>query len=353
MQKRLETVLALLLAVLTVSVTSLLYLFPQMHTYAFYDAPEEGVYSVLDLIRDDRTYLDVAGYNIEEDTEHQLRLELPSNVSYDSITISEEPIYHTFTVSIPGVESNYVYNYPVVGSSDNIIDFTFDYADDIGILELTMDRVYVLETTSEGSYVYLDFLDPSEVYDALVVVDAGHGGKDGGCNSAGVLEKELNLQIVEKIKDIFDKSDYNIGVYYTRLRDFNPEYEDRVALANDLDADLFLSVHINSTASGRTSGINGSEVMYRSSDPSGASKAFSAHCLDAMLSTMGSSSKGLVAGDEIYIIRTSKVPVALAEIGFITNEKEREKMQSEEYQQKAALALYDAIITTLKENGKL
>ncbi|MCR4674525.1 MAG: N-acetylmuramoyl-L-alanine amidase, partial [Lachnospiraceae bacterium] len=71
------------------------------------------------------------------------------------------------------------------------------------------------------------------------------------------------------------------------------------------------------------------------------------------LSTLGSNSKGLVAGDEIYIIRTSNVPVALAEVGFITNKEELEKMVSEEYQQKAAQSLYDAIITTLKENGKL
>jgi N-acetylmuramoyl-L-alanine amidase len=123
----------------------------------------------------------------------------------------------------------------------------------------------------------------------------------------------------------------------------------RSGLANRLHADLFLSVHINSTASGRTSSINGTEVMYRVGDKSGASKAFADNCLDCLLEALDSNSKGVVAGDEIKIIRTAEVPVALAEIGFITNNEERKLMQSEEYQKKAAKALYEAVMKTLAE----
>lgn len=352
MQRRIERSFTLILLIMTILLVTVLYLFPGLRQYAFFDnGKDANVYSVMQLIREDKSLV-MRDDNLSGDI-HQLRMELPSDVSADSIEITEQALYKSFTISIPGVDRNYIYSYPLVGSSDHISDFTFDYAGGYGVFEIVTDSVYVLNTTVEGQYLYFDFLDPHEVYDAIVVVDAGHGGKDGGCSNKEVLEKDLNLAITEKMKSYFDKKEYNIGVYYTRESDFNPTYKSRVGLANDLNADLFLSVHINSTASGRVSKINGSEVMYRSSDESGLSKAFSQNCLDAMLQGLGSNSKGLVAGDEIYIIRSSNVPVALAEIGFITNNEEKAKMVTEEYQQKAAESLYNAIIKTLKENKKL
>lgn len=352
MQRKLERYFTVILLGMTLTLTGVLHFFPQLHSYAFFSNGEDGsVSSVMQLIRADNSLVvedeNLGGMN------HQLRMELPSDVNPDDVEVAEQPLYKSITISIPGVDGNYIYSYPLVGSSDHISDFTFDYAGGHGVFEIITDDVYVMNLTVEDQYIYIDFLDPHEVYDAIVVVDAGHGGKDGGCSNGGVVEKDLNLAITKKIKEYFDLKEYNVGVYYTRESDFNPTYKNRVGLANDLDADLFLSVHINSTASGRVSKINGSEVMYRSSDESGLSRAFSQNCLDSMISALGSNSKGLVAGDEIYIIRSSNVPVALAEIGFITNKEEKAKMASEEYQKKAAESLYNAIIKTLKENGKL
>lgn len=352
MQKKIENYLIVSLLIVVVLLTSVIYFFPELHNYAFFNnGKDENVHSVMELIHGDANLL-VADENLGE-SGHQLRLELPAKVTLDMLEINQDYLYHTITISIPGLDENYLYNYPLVGRSDHIEDFTFDAAGAVGVLQFTTDHVYELQTTAENQYVYLDFVDPHEIYDAIVVVDAGHGGKDGGCSGGGLVEKNINLAITEKIKTYFDNDGYNIGVYYTRERDFNPTYESRVGLANDLHADLFLSVHINSTSSGRTSSINGSEVMYRSGDETGLSKAFASHCLDAMLSELQSTSKGLVAGDEIYIIRTSQVPVALAEIGFITNKEERKKLADEVYQASAARALHEAVITTLQENGAL
>ena len=352
MQKKIENYLIVSLLIIVTFVTSVIYFFPQIHNYAFFNnGKDEGVHSVMELIHGDASLL-MSDENLGESA-HQLRLELPANMTLDNIEITQDYLYHTITISIPGLDENYLYNYPLVGSSDHIEDFTFDVAEKTGMLQFTTDHVYELQTTAEKQYVYLDFVDPHEIYDAIVVIDAGHGGKDGGCSGGGIKEKDLNLSITEKMKSYFATDGYNIGVYYTRERDFNPTYESRVGLANDLNADLFLSVHINSTASGRTSSINGSEVMYRSGDETGLSKAFAGHCLDSMLSSLGSNSKGLVAGDNIFIIRTSKVPVALAEIGFITNKDERVKLADDAYQETTAGALHQAIITTLQENGAL
>lgn len=280
---------------------------------------------------------------------HHLRMQIPDNVNVSQITFKNNYLYDTIQILVPGLGTSYFYDYPMIGSCDHIVDLTYGSTNSVGDIVITLDNVYELNYTYDDKYLYMDFVDPREVYDKIVVVDAGHGGIDNGASHSGVKEKDLNLAIVEKLKAYFDASNESVGVYYTRLDDSDMALAQRVNLANRLDADLFLSVHINSTASGRTSNINGTEVMYRSGDQSGASKAFAQNCLNALLESLGSNSKGVVAGDEIKIIRTSKVPVALVEIGFITNNNERQLMESDAYQEKAAQALYEAVLTTLQE----
>ena len=86
-----------------------------------------------------------------------------------------------------------------------------------------------------------------------MVVDAGHGGRAPGATKQGINEKDIDLGIVLQLKAIFDNSDENIGVYYTRTDDSNPTFDQRVQLANKSQADLSISIHNNSTKSGRMS----------------------------------------------------------------------------------------------------
>ncbi len=72
------------------------------------------------------------------------------------------------------------------------------------------------------------------------------------------------------------------------------------------------------------SGTSGTQVMY--DETSEASRQFAQICLEEVTGRIGSRDKGLVEGDSIYIIRTSEVPVALIEVGFMTNKDELEKL---------------------------
>ncbi|MCR5195306.1 MAG: N-acetylmuramoyl-L-alanine amidase [Pseudobutyrivibrio sp.] len=275
---------------------------------------------------------------------HQIRLTLPPNVTAAGVSINNIHVNRDIQISIKGIGKDYFTQYPILGKSDNIEDVTYDSEDLVGVIDIMLDDVFEVSMSSEGEYIYLDFVDPHEIYDYVVVVDAGHGGNVPGATKMGVSEKDINLDIVLELKKLFDRCDKNIGVYYTRTGDSNPSFENRVGLANDTDADVFLSVHNNSTASGRMSSINGAEVMYEGGDETGESKAFASACLDHLLAKLDCKSKGTVVGDEVYIIRESKSPVALVEVGFMTNVKELNNLQDKEYQKKAAQALYDAIL---------
>lgn len=178
-----------------------------------------------------------------------------------------------------------------------------------------------------------------------------------GAVKSGLQEKDIDLAIVQEIKALFDnRKDHqmdgkSVGVYYTRLKDENPALERRVGLANAAHADLFVSVHNNSTASTQAADyLHGTQVLYREKDESKmSSERFAQICLDEMTEALSSKKLGLLEGDDIYIIKNSKMPVALVEVGFMTNPGELEKLSSAEYQRKAAQGIYDAVQRAFEE----
>lgn len=165
------------------------------------------------------------------------------------------------------------------------------------------------------------------------------------------MEKDINLAIVRELKELLDENDRNIGVYYTRTEDVNPTFEQRAQLGGKAGANLFISVHSNSTVDGLMSGYNGTEVMYDElkSEEGFSSKRLAQICLEEITASMGSKDNGVTYGNSIYIIRNSEVPVALIEVGFMTNQEELDNLTSPGYQKKAAQGIYNAILRALEE----
>ena len=353
-QKVMGAFTAIILAVVIIMSCILIYV-PNMHIIALRIQDSKlsgGRVSVMDMLRASDLELRGEGEETRESVlkGHQIRLALPENVTSASVSLEDIYVDKTIVITINGIGKDYFEKYPMRGESNNIIDITYDSENLVGVIEITLDTVLEAQMTSEGEYIYVDFVDPHQVYDKIVVVDAGHGGNVPGATKMGVYEKDINLDIVLELKKLFDRSDKNIGVYYTRTDDSNPSFENRVGLANDSNADIFISVHNNSTASGRMSSINGCEVMYEGGDSTGESKKLAEVCLNHLLKELGAKSKGTVVGDEVYIIRMSQSPVALVEVGFMTNQKELENLQDKEYQRKAALAIYEAVLEYLNED---
>lgn len=277
----------------------------------------------------------------------QLRLELPEGAGKEDVKIENDYVKQLITIKLPKVEKNYFEQHPLLGRSDHIDELHMDK----GVIDITMDAVYEVESTIEDGFLYIDFCTPQEIYDKVVVIDAGHGGKAPGAIKQGVQEKDLNLGILLKLKELLDKNDKNIGVYYTRTEDNNPTFEQRAQLANKANANLFISIHNNSTTDGQMFEYNGTEVMYdeAKSEEGLSSKHLAEICLEETTAAIGSKNNGITHGNSIYIIRSSKVPVALIEVGFMTNQTELDKLMSEDYQKQVAQGIYNAIIRALEE----
>lgn len=347
MEEKALKIAAISLAVLTVFVCVLIPYLPHIHTIDM-EARErrlaEAEYADSQMQMQDLVLKDEGGADTQKG---QLSIRLPEGINGAEVQVSNDYVTQTVRVEIPGTDVAYFDSYPIAGSSSYIDNLSYAKQNGKGIIEIVTDRVYELDMTYDENYYYFNFLTPQEVYDKVVVIDAGHGGRAPGATKQSVKEKDIDLAIVLQLQKIFEECDENIGVYYTRTDDSNPTFDQRVQLANKSNANLFISIHNNSTRSGRMSGTKGTQVMY--SETSAESEAFAEICLEEVTSALGSRNKGLVEGNSIYIIRTSEVPVALIEVGFMTNQEELDLLRTEEYQRQAAEGIYEAILQAFEE----
>lgn len=169
-----------------------------------------------------------------------------------------------------------------------------------------------------------------------VIIDVGHGGKDLGNTTENVLEKEIVLQIAQKIVALND--DPNLEIILTRDSDKSLSLSDRVKLVNSKEADLLISLHLNSANTSERSGV---EMFVTENN---GQKERSARLAQTI---KGSLEKDFeVAGIKkanFKILKGTNCPSALIEMGFLSNPSERAFLQSESGQEKMARAIYRAL----------
>ena len=186
----------------------------------------------------------------------------------------------------------------------------------------------------------------------LVVLDAGHGGFDPGAQGTldgkTINESDIALQITYKVKGILESNGYKVVL--TRSDDTYKTLIERPALANEKNAGLFVSIHINSVDSAPEA--NGTEVYYAESNNGSVggvtSSMLAKNILNAMLKNMGSTNRGVKTAEHAVTKRTD-MPSCLAEVGFITNADEIAKMTDESYQYKAAQGIAEGIMKTASQ----
>lgn len=294
-----------------------------------------------------------AGKNAE-DTEvvlvnGDLDITLPNGVKEEDVEIVNDYANRIVYVRFANVDDEFSKEKVTKGDSDYITSISYEKEDEGGVLAITLNRACEHTYSYEDGHLLMDLTDVHELYDKIVVIDAGHGGSEPGAIRKGINEKKLNLEIVLEIKALFDQLDEKeVKVFYTRTEDKHVSLQDRAALANSLEADLFISIHNNSQGEEEFNEINGTMVLFSEGGLS-ESETLARKCLSYVVESTGSKSQGLIQGDYVYIVRTSKVPVALIEVGFMTNERELDNLASPAYQRKVANGVYKAIMEALEE----
>ncbi|UVI27807.1 N-acetylmuramoyl-L-alanine amidase [Paenibacillus spongiae] len=174
-----------------------------------------------------------------------------------------------------------------------------------------------------------------------VVIDAGHGGKDPGAPAVnGRHEKEFNLAVALKVKALLDKEP-KLKAYMTRANDTFIELDDRVKIANDLKADVFVSIHANRASS---ASVTGTETYYNRAN----SKEFANVMHKHLVAATGFKDRSVrTAG--FRVIKYTTMPAVLLEVGYLSNKGDTEALYNEAKQNRMA----EEIVAGIKEYLKV
>lgn len=279
------------------------------------------------------------------DLQHPLTISLPSVDAVDSMVLSEEYAMHCVRVSFEGLPHNYFEEHPLTGNAEGIRDIVCGYEEGRVVLYVYLAELLACQEDVEGSQVRLSFQPIRKVYDRIVVVDPGHGGEEEGLFCDGVKEKDVALKVVLRLKELLDETD--VKVLYTRLEDKAVANQARIALANEANADLFLSVHC--ALNDREKECRGITTYYNETFfiPDFGNADFAFEVEDKTVRAVTGKALGLEAGEKYSdLLKYSMVPTAYVEIGYLSNETERKLLLQEDYIEKVARGLYDAIMSS-------
>ncbi|QUI21729.1 N-acetylmuramoyl-L-alanine amidase [Vallitalea pronyensis] len=248
------------------------------------------------------------------------------------------------TISLPGDYSK-LFGKGNIKVNDGIID-SIDVYNNNGKTQLHIkaNHIYEFRIRQDEENIYLKAYRPKELYSQIVVVDPGHGADDPGANCNGLFEKDVNLDMVMYAKKHLDQHD-DIKVYYTRLDDTYPTLGERAQLANDIEADFFVSVHNNSFGTK----AHGTETYYLSySDTEGLNAYELADIFhDSLIKELDTYDRGTKKGN-FLVLRETDMPAVLLEVAFLSNTEDAKRLKSEVFKKKSGLAIYNSIVETFK-----
>jgi len=210
---------------------------------------------------------------------------------------------------------------------------------EVGRVDRTGGQIYVSRSLIQRIRSAMRAYTPPPVprrMSGTVVIDAGHGGKDPGASSVlGFYEKGINLAVARKVARLLEQR--GLRVKMTRTDDYSVELEDRAAIANNLDADLFVSIHSDSFPKSSRRGY----TIYIARSASSSSRQ-AASAIARSMSGTGFNSFGVQTAG-YHVLTGTRGPAVLVEMGYLSNRSEAALLRSGSFQNRLAQAVADGI----------
>ena len=212
--------------------------------------------------------------------------------------------------------------------------------------------LFIFVTVVTAGVVYAKRADPVFEDGFTVVLDAGHGGMDGGAvGISGTLEKELNLKVAKRLKKMLKEGGATVKM--TREKDESihdssagtvreqkrSDLSKRRDLAMSPDTDMFISIHMNKF---EQSQYRGAQIFYADNDKS---RDLADKIRERIIPVSEKSDIREIkpAYSTMFILNGTENPAVIVECGFLSNPDEEQLLKDKEYQEKIAKSIYDGI----------
>lgn len=287
---------------------------------------------------------------------YQIAISLPDECVNGNYTVNDDYFNNQYQIILDGNYKSYYTLNPVENSTSLIKSTSVTVANGKTTINLKANAIKGYQIKEVDGILYVKVGTPKEIYSKIIVLDAGHGGTDPGAAGNGIYEKDCTLNIVKAAKKYFDQ-DGSVKVYYTRTTNTQSSITSgssglntstslraRTELANEVDADLFISVHINSASN---TSAKGTEVYYSSSNNRKNTGGLTAsklaqYAYDDMVAAVGSSKRGVKTAN-FYVIRYTNMPAILIETAFISNKEDAAILKSSEKIDQMGKAIYNTV----------
>lgn len=199
----------------------------------------------------------------------------------------------------------------------------------------------------------------------LIVLDAGHGGHDGGAVAGGTLEKKLALELTQQLRT--QLINHGMRVKMTRDSDIFIPLEQRAAIANEAEAAVFISLHLNTSSNTEVSGV---ETYYTEKKSLATQRSLQAKwgltggalkdqrgkwladCLQKRVCVNTHAVNRGVKERNYAVVSQTTVPSALIECGFLTNETESKRLQQDDYQKQLISGITEGVLMFLNSHHR-
>ncbi|MFC6039098.1 N-acetylmuramoyl-L-alanine amidase [Paenisporosarcina macmurdoensis] len=222
----------------------------------------------------------------------------------------------------------------------------------IGLLMLVSVTVVVYETQASDRAFFL----PAPLGGMKIVVDPGHGGMDGGASIGEVVEKDITLALGKALEKELKRLGAEVVMTRSNEEDAVAEHNPqatfptirarkvadlqlREEMIANTEADLFISVHVNSIPDARW---RGAQVFYHKDGHVGGAAVAKA-IQGAIREHIGNTEREALAIKQVYLLKKATVPAVLVETGFLSNPDELKLLTSKDYQEQMAEAIADGI----------
>ena len=181
-----------------------------------------------------------------------------------------------------------------------------------------------------------------------VIIDAGHGGEDGGAEVDGILEKDINLSIADKLADtlrlcgvrVTEIRDEDISVYDDSAQSLREkkvsDLKHRVEIVNGSENNILVSIHQNKFDN---SAYSGAQVFYSSNNDK--SRVLAESIRNSVVSLLQNDNTRELkpTNSDIYLLDNATVPAVIVECGFLSNDEERANLLDSGYQSEMAYSI--------------